>query len=156
MGQVRGKLQSLREQVKIQTGNPQNMELSMNKEQRTQKEKMRRRHSQSPHLSIFISCQLSRYLIEETVVGYDVIKMQGREQRGGGHQKLERFRAGKRPAEAPCEILQGPAFPWERLCGAVVCGRERSTRHLMLEGSAENLTLWPGFSESEGKANVFY
>lgn len=51
----------------------------------------------------------------------------------------------------PVKYLQGPAFPRERLCGAVVCGRERSTRRLMLEGSAENLTLWPGFQSQRAK-----
>lgn len=66
----------------------------------------------------------------------------------------ERFRAEKRPAEAPCEILAGPDFLWECLCGVVVCGREQSTRSLMLEGSAENLTLWPGFQSQRAKLMV--
>lgn len=58
----------------------------------------------------------------------------------------------------PVKYLQGPAFPWERLCGAVVCGRERSTRRLMLEASqvCREFDFVARFSESEGKANVFY
>ena len=77
-------------------------------------------------------------------------KKVGKRAKGWGHEK-QRFRAEKRPAEAPCEILAGPAFLWECLCGVVVCGREQSTRSLMLEGSAENLTLWPGFQSQRAK-----
>lgn len=39
MGQVRGKLQSLREQVEISNGNPQNVESAMRTMQRTKNKK---------------------------------------------------------------------------------------------------------------------
>lgn len=83
-------------------------------------------------------------------------KKVGKRAKGWGHEKLERFRAGKRPAEAPCEILAGPCLPlgasvWG---GGVWQGAEYKESHA--GGICRESDFVARFSESEGKANVFY
>ena len=75
MGQVRGKLQSLREQVEISTGNPQNVESAMRTMQRTKNEKGKDGKASftvTPFINMYWMLALS--VGPRRVVGYNVIK----------------------------------------------------------------------------------